>query len=670
MTFMKSKAKITIIIIAILVVLGAGAVGAYIYFNSGSDSDKKQENSISSAFNGKTEVEFSDYLEAQKSVDINLKKELKNDYSIDEPFVVVNPYGNSPLTAMVIFTTDEDVSVNLTVKGKKAEQNISTSFEEKTKDHIIPVYGLYNGDTTDVDLKLSNGKSKTVHIKTEKIDTVLDNAEVTVYEKDQVDNDKLTFVTSTSSDENYKACAYDNAGDLRWLISKSLTTGMPLKRLENGHMIASSSRLLSPLYYVSGVVEFDLCGKVYNDYLVPGGQHHDVFEMKNGNLLVASDTEDFSSVEATVVEIERDTGKVLKRINVGDLVEPNDGGSINILGIDWCHNNSVYYDENTDTILLSCRHLDAVLGINKTEGTLSWVLGNPDGWTSVSKDKFFTPVGDNFEWQYAQHHATMTDEGNILLFDNGAGRTKVGKEDQKSTGDNVYSRAVEYKIDTEKMTIEQVWSYGKDRGADWYSSYISGADKHGDGDYWVHSGGIGYNKEKKTYDVSPYDLSGCDKFAKINEIKNNKLVYEIVVPSNAYRSLRLPMYADKGSYDVNQTGIYVGSLGKVNTVDNPDVDIKNTAKVDFEITKLQKMPDRFLVSGSWSETSEDAALVMVDESGNMFSYKIAAAQKAEGAETVNFSVWINDNSIPQGHDYSVYLYNGGVLYSTDKYVNF
>lgn len=665
---MNIKSKIAIIATAVIL-LCAGGFGVYKVLDSSKTPAKSSSSAADVNKAGKTEVDYVDYLEAQAKVDENLKKELKHGYKIDDPFVVVNPYGNSPLTAMVIFSTDKKESVNMTVKGKDSAQDINASFE-KTKDHIIPVYGLYNGGETEVVLELSGGTKKTIKIKTEKIDTVLENAEVTTYEKDMVDNSMLTFATATTSDENYKACAYDNAGDLRWLISKSLTTGMPLKRLANGHMIASSSRLLSPMYYVSGVVEFDLCGKVYNDYLVPGGQHHDVFEMKNGNLLVASDSEDFSSVEATVVEIERSTGNVLNRINVGDLIEPNDGGSINILGIDWCHNNSVCYDENTDTILLSCRHLDAVLGINKTNKTLSWVLGNPDGWKSVNKDKFFTPVGDDFEWQYAQHHATVTDEGNILLFDNGAGRTKVGKEDKKSTGDNVYSRAVEYKIDTKKMTIEQVWQYGKERGAEWYSSYISGADKLGNSDYWIHSGGIGYNKEKKTYDVSPYTLAGCETSAKINEVKDNKLVYEIVVPSNTYRSTRLPMYSSVGGYDVNTQGTYLGTLGEVKTIDNPNVDISKSANVDFEITALQKMPDRLLVSGSWTETKDDAALVLVDETGKMFSYKIKAAAKAEGAETVNFSVWMNDKSIPGGHEYSIYLYNGGVLYDTNQFVRF
>ena len=40
------------------------------------------------------------------------------------------------------------------------------------------------------------------------------------------------------------------------------------------------------------------------------------------------------------------------------------------------------------------------------------------------------------------------------------------------------------------MTIEQVWTYGKERGAQWYSSFISGAQYLGENNYWITSGGI------------------------------------------------------------------------------------------------------------------------------------------------------------------------------------
>ncbi|MGB3544321.1 aryl-sulfate sulfotransferase, partial [Rubrivirga sp.] len=39
-----------------------------------------------------------------------------------------------------------------------------------------------------------------------------------------------------------------------------------------------------------------------------------------------------------------------------------------------------------------------------------------------------------------------------------------------------YSRAVQYRIDEDAMTIQQVWSYGKDRGAETFSRIVSDVD--------------------------------------------------------------------------------------------------------------------------------------------------------------------------------------------------
>lgn len=36
-----------------------------------------------------------------------------------------------------------------------------------------------------------------------------------------------------------------------------------------------------------------------------------------------------------------------------------------------------------------------------------------------------------------------------------------------------YSRAVIYKIDQKKMTVQQIWEYGKERGIDWFSPVTS-----------------------------------------------------------------------------------------------------------------------------------------------------------------------------------------------------
>ncbi|MCD7746636.1 MAG: aryl-sulfate sulfotransferase [Lachnospiraceae bacterium] len=741
-----------------------------------------------------TEIDYEDYLEEQSAIDEALYAEAQSGYSFEDPFVVVNPYKNSPLTAMVIFTTAEETGVEVVVCGKDDANNITASFEADTT-HILPIYGLYAGETTEVVLTLDDGTSTTLEITTEALEGSLTEAEVTVYDADAFagcdafSENELTFACiQTVMDGDCGVVALDNAGDVRWFMDEDYISAFSMKRLANGRMMSSTTEMVCETYYYTGLVEFDLIGKFYSIYLIPGGEHHDFMELENGNLLVCSCVEDFSTVEDRIVEIDRETGEVVYELNVSDLIEQGDGGSLNASERDWCHNNAIDYDEETDTILLSCRNLDAVLAINKTEKELIWILGDPSGFTSVSEDLFFTPVtaaedevsadeqedteaeadeeadaeaeaqedaaadvsgggedaaadvsggeedaaadvsdGEDFEWQYAQHNASFLPDGDILLFDNGKQRTKVGAEDEATSGDDVYSRAVRYHIDTETMTIEQVWSYGEERGASWYSSYISGAEYLDEDTYWITSGSNSYNEELASYDLTVPQANQGNKCTYIDLIIGDELVYEMTIPSSTYRSIRASLYTEETTYSLTEEAHWYGSLGSVaqedieeltvnvdgeavpleslladvdsQTVENVEESETDEAGVDeagideagadengedanitsvlsavsetaaFSITELLEKPDRLVISGSWPETGEDASLVLVSESGDVCRFSIAASTTSTVEGEVNFSLWITADSVEAGHRYYLYLYNNGTLYRTGNYWN-
>ena len=72
--------------------------------------------------------EVLDRYKQQSEIDNKLEAEYKSgEYSLDDPFVVVNPYGISPLTALVMFDTDEDVQVAVKVIGHQVEEDIGLS---------------------------------------------------------------------------------------------------------------------------------------------------------------------------------------------------------------------------------------------------------------------------------------------------------------------------------------------------------------------------------------------------------------------------------------------------------------------------------------------------------------------------------------------------------------
>ena len=157
-------------------------------------------------------------------------------------------------------------------------------------------------------------------------------------------------------------------------------------------------------------------------------------------------------------------------------------------GRNWAHVNAVDYDPNDDSIVISSRHQSSVVKIGRDK-EVKWILATPTGWSDKYKDKILTPVDKDgkplkcennaceggFDWTWTQHTAWIVDSKTnkdvlfLTVFDNGDGR---GLE-QPPLPDMKYSRAVVYKIDQKKMTVEQIWEYGKDRGNDWYSPVTS-----------------------------------------------------------------------------------------------------------------------------------------------------------------------------------------------------
>ena len=534
-----------------------GVLAAMLVMLGGCSQKKSESNSTQAKETGLSgeELTMTNPMDQQKQVDDSLKKELEQGYSFDKPLIVLDPYGNSPLSAVAIFTTEDKTAITLTVKGKEAKDRVTQTFEAGTE-HILPIYGLYAGRANEVVLKTEDGRETTVSVETDTLAFDPGKIEVRMEQEALYDYGQFTFVSNVGG----YMYALDSKGDVRF-YRKGL--GMPLKQLKNGHIMYCSSTTLKGNYYQSGLVETDLLGKIYKEYVIPGGIHHDFFEMDNGNLLVSSDAPDFSSVEDYVVEIDRETGKVVYELDMKKLLDPKDGGSINRTDEDWFHNNGIWYDEETDTILLSARHVDAIVGIDKSDKKLSFILGDPDGWENVDKSLFFTPTGEDFEWQYAQHQVSLRPDGTILMFDNGAGRTKATKKDQKVTKDQVYSRAVAYKADRKTMTIEQVFEYGKERGKDWYSEWISGVVcLNLDANHlWITSGAHLYNPENKSCDYGPDDMfqEGLEKSTIMTELKDGKPVIEIQAGSLSYRSIRMPMYWDEKGLNLASEGKYLGS---------------------------------------------------------------------------------------------------------------
>ena len=597
-------------------------------------------------------------------------------YKIDDPKVILNPYGNSPLTALVMFETEDEVEVELTIKGKDELSTFKHKFSS-AKEHYLPVYGLYADYENEVVISyLENGKevSKTLTIKTDKLPDDIALPTSVYADKENLVNDLYFFTPSSSG----YTLAYDVNGDIRWYLTNYAL--WKIDRLSNGHLLVSSERLIYSPYYMSGLYEMDLLGKIYVEYSLKGGYHHDYYEMENGNLLVSSD--DFNNEDGTVedyiVELDRSSGDIVKTWDLKDILNMEDGKSENWTSYDWFHNNSVWYDKNTNSITLSGRHQDAVINIDYDSGELNWIVGDPTNWSSEYQEYFFTPVGDDFEWQWSQHAAMITPEGYLFLLDNGNNKSKI-KEEYVPASDS-YTRAVMYKLDTENMTIEQVWQYGKERGSEFYSPYISDVDYIDKNHYIAHSGGIVYVDGKNSNQPAGFS-ENTTLVSDTVEIINDKVVFEIKLPTNNYRVEKMSLYTDNEEYS-KKTASRVGSLGKTE-IDKSKLTLNlSSQEIDdeyksHEIT-IEKEIDRLVFSGRFKKEQKVNIILYRNLAANYYEvdiskkpYTALCVDILTDEETENgimVTKYINDVGLDG--KYSIYVEIDGVIYNTNMVVDF
>lgn len=590
-------------------------------------------------------------------------------YTIDNPKIIVNPYEISPLTALVIFETEEEVSPTVTVVGEDEHSTFTHTFDANTV-HYLPIYGLYADTSNEVIISYGDVEKK-VAIKTEALPDDFIMPTRVEAQKSKLDNELYFFSPSSSG----YTCAYDVNGDVRWYLT--INALWDINRLDNGHLMVSTERLVNSPYYMSGLYEMDLLGKIYTEFSLEGGYHHDYFELPSGNLLVASNdfNNDDGTVEDVIVELDRNTGKIVKTWDLKDILNMEDGKSENWTQYDWFHNNSVWYDEATNSITLSGRHQDAVINIDYETGELNWIIGDPTNWSEEYQKYFFTPVGDDFEWQWSQHAAMITPEGYVFILDNGNNKSKI--EEEYVPAEDSYTRGVMYKIDTDKMTIEQVWEYGKERGSEFYSPYISDVDYLAKDHYIVHSGGIVYVDGKNSNE--PAGLGGADALVSDTvELLNDEVIFEIVLPTNNYRVEKMSLYQENEDFQL-QEAKRIGSLGETEKEDTKlgfVISNKDISEFDRDFSVTKEI-DRLVVNGRFKR-GEDVNVLLYN--GMKYEvYHIQVSKKPYTAlcldiftedETENGIVinkYINDEGL--SGRYSIYLEVDGTIYDTNQYVD-
>lgn len=398
----------------------------------------------------------------------------------------LNPNSTTPLAAVASFTSNEPVRVEVMVTGPVP---LTYDVESQGTDSEIPILGLYPDTGNEVVLTLTQEDGAfardTLHIETAALPESFPDITVNVADTSRMEPGMTLSGFSVGNNGVYEThpFVFDSEGNVRWYMDLTALGGIvfPVQQLANGN-------LLTPRGF--RIQERDWLGRVVNSWSLDDWQHHEVIEKPDGNLIVAVDRPGIGTVEDHILELDRSTGSVVREWDLRQILDMY-RRSFSEDEVDWFHMNAVWYDEVDDALLISGRNQGVVKVTMQNE--LVWILAPHRGWGNAGVDssghdtsEFLltavnasgvpyaadiqdgTNYANDFDWTWGQHAVQTLPNGNVFLFDNGTFRNFTGAEQ--------FSRAVEYSINEDDMTVEQVWEYGKDRGAEYYSVIISDVD--------------------------------------------------------------------------------------------------------------------------------------------------------------------------------------------------
>ncbi len=418
--------------------------------------------------------------------------------------VRLNPSGYAPLSAIIDVETEEEVRISLRLVGKDGTaSDVHKEFPEIGTEHHVPVHGLYGNTDNTVELSFFDATGTNLGAQPYTIRTqphINDLPLITLQHANRsAMAEGMTLVSYFgyfSSMFPQRPFIFDSFGKIRWYLDfqthpnlNTLFYDDGMERLANGNFYFGSGGNAFGANADNRIYEIDLFGNVVNNWEMPGyGFHHEVFEKSDGNFLVTVNKFGEPTIEDYIIEIDRNTGDILREWNLNESLE-NSRSAWTTDSSDWFHANAVFYDASDDTIVVSGRTQGVVKLTSDNE--VVWILAPHRGWGLAGNGQDLNqyllqplnlqgePISDmavldgvanhpDFEWAWYQHAPELLPNGDLLLFDNGDSRN--------FSGNAIYSRAVTYRINPLEMTVSQQWQYGKERGVETYSRIVSDAD--------------------------------------------------------------------------------------------------------------------------------------------------------------------------------------------------
>lgn len=444
----------------------------------------------------------------------------------------INPNGLTPLAGILSVSSSEAVTVSYTVKGQDGEDFTQQTTTKNTM-QTINLFGLYPNTDNQVKVSITNAEgstaSKDLVVTTGALPPEFpDSTDITVNTLDTAHAQTkfiLYYPYKTINGQPFNNpgnMAYpivlDNHGKVRWYMTTPFALDM--KPMPNGHYL---------VYYYNYVFkEVDLMGKVYKVISPPGKCHHDFTLLPNGNILYAGEDVSINHTdEDKIYEIDYQTGNIVKMINLYDILDPTRPQQPFIANApgDWFHNNSLTYDEQDNSIVITGRHQSMICKIDYATNQLKWIISDPSYWKSPWSGYLLQPDGTNFDYTWGQHGIVLNpaDHNKLIVFDNGNARSYSNPLSPA----NSYSRLVEFTVNPKSQSVSQTFEFGKEMGSENYSPALGSVN------YVNQDLFICFPLIIKDMNGNAADFTGTPSVRFMEVDRNKKVVLDIRVRNNS-----------------------------------------------------------------------------------------------------------------------------------------
>lgn len=477
-------------------------------------------------------------LDYQNTVTNKIKNMLKDgNYTVENPLLIVNPYGTNTCSVNVYFEAEEGAKLNYRVSTKEYGVFEETAYtKEGSTLYEAQLVGFMPGEENTVTLTLSKGD--TVLGQSEHSITMPEAASKVTKKVDYTDGEStqplsnglyVAFGHSKSFDANIYM--YDNNGVLRGEL--------PVREYRSDRLLFIDDCIFYS-YGFNKIAKVNRMGQIVDTYKFSSDYelHHDfIYDEKNDRILMLASSTIGETVEDLILSLDLKTGKTIELVDMKDLMPEAYENAVQPDAkekLDWIHINSLQLT-NAGDLLLSSRETSTIVCVTDidSEPKLSYLLCDPSMWEGTDYEEYmFTKVGD-FTAQAGQHSITVMHEESeslpegqyyLYMFNNNftysGTRPQIKWDNYKGAGNYKaqadYSKYYRYLVDTKGKTFTLVKEFDVP-----YSPYVSSAENYGD-NFVIASGSVSnygeydqegtlirhfeFNDEKYVYRVYKYEF--------------------------------------------------------------------------------------------------------------------------------------------------------------------